>query len=913
MTELFGDYKRPKAEIKYIEKFIKKFNIAKNEYKSKNYKHAIDLLSQSYELLIDIWDEYPKIVTLYLIMKSQFYCKEYDNCEITKSKIDETLLLIYKTKRSEFYKIKSKILLYDLIIFFIKDEINKSIDSVLGTISYIGQNEDMSIEERTLFFWKYLKGILKLTGITKSKKFEIFQEEYNAMIFEDMNIQTNKENQENIYIKKIKKCMLDEYKSFMNSKLRSIIYEYLDKEFYYEKYGKKCDKIMSFLQKNIEMYVRDNNKQKLIENFETFLILNRTDLKKEFGQNMNQLIHEQKRRIETFDIIFSNLVGAFNYIFKNYFDEDENDISSKKYKPILVKQQCNMKDLLKQMNSMNQIEKNKLNDFEENKNNDIFLNFKKDIRIPPNTEELDKIILNNNLRNKYNHSNINTSLSPRVDNDINFSKFQKNKINQNNNSFDYSEEKTPNKLRNNNNENNNKNNRNIKKSIKINKLTIENFNYRNLNNFLISKLISIFTPIFKVQNGVLYDPATELNYNPIIPSKKDLLNINLPTIIKSYYGSTIKSNNLPENQDHFFYYDNFMLIKNCILFGICDGHGKNGTIISNYISILYPTYIFYLIVDNNVIRRKQDINELMLKLFQIEESPEKTKQMHILRYILNKLGVEYSYIPFISGEENSLFNLLFESIHLSRIDLIQRYKIDIEYSGTTLCSGILVGNKLYVANVGDSRIIMGVFNNKGNTWKSKQLSINHEPSSSNENKRIIQNNGRIDKLKNEFGEEIGELRVFEKDIESLKPGLSMTRSIGDDMAKKIGVIYEPELFIYELGNEHRIIVVGSDGLWKYMTNDEVIKIAGKIYDEGGKAEEAANILIDKAKNKWLEHTRINKDNKNYKKPITTANKKVAKSSKEQLIDNKLEEGGELKKRRKLYADITCLVIYLKIK
>ena len=67
--------------------------------------------------------------------------------------------------------------------------------------------------------------------------------------------------------------------------------------------------------------------------------------------------------------------------------------------------------------------------------------------------------------------------------------------------------------------------------------------------------------------------------------------------------------------------------------------------------------------------------------------------------------------------------------------------------------------------------------------------MNHEPSSPNENRRIIQNNGRIDKLKNEFGEEVGELRVFEKDLDSLKPGLSITRSIGDDMAKKIGVIY----------------------------------------------------------------------------------------------------------------------------
>ena len=655
---------------------------------------------------------------------------------------------------------------------------------------------------------------------------------------------------------------------------------------------------MSFLQKNIEMYVRDNNKQKLIENFETFLTLNRTDLKREFGLTMNQLIHEQKRRIEAFDIIFSNLVGAFSHIFKNYFDEDENDISSRKYKPVLVKQHCNMKDLLIQMNSMNAKDKSKLNELklEEDKNNNIFLNFKKDIRIPPNTEEMDKIILNN-IKNKYNHSKINSIISPRLYKNINFTKSHRN-----NNST--GSEEIPQKINNNKNKNNNS-------IITTKPIKNNEFLFRNLNNFLITKVISVFTPIFKIQNGVLYDSVTELNYTPIIPSKKDLLNLNLPSIVKSYYGSSIKGNYLVKNQDVFYYYDNFMLIKNCILFGICDGHGKNGAEISSLISVLYPTYIFYLIVDNNLIRRKQDLNELMLKLFQIEESPEKTKEIHIFRYILNKLGVEYKYIPFISGDKIALFNLLYESIYLSRKDLIERYKIDIEYSGTTLCSGILVGNKLYISNIGDSKAVIGIFNNKGNIWKSKELSINHDPNSSNENKRIIQNNGRIDRLKNEYGEEYGELRVFEKDIESLKPGLSMTRSIGDEAALKIGVIYEPELFEYELGNEHRIIIVGSDGLWKYMTNDEAIVIASKIYDEGGKAEEVSNILIEIAKNKWLEHTRIKKD-KIIKKPPVTPSKKVRRSSDDYIVGNKGDEE-EHKKRRKLYDDITCLVIFLNIK
>jgi serine/threonine protein phosphatase PrpC len=345
-----------------------------------------------------------------------------------------------------------------------------------------------------------------------------------------------------------------------------------------------------------------------------------------------------------------------------------------------------------------------------------------------------------------------------------------------------------------------------------------------------------------------------------------------------------------------------MLIKNCILFGVCDGHGKNGSEISNLISVLYPSYIFYLIIDNNLIKKRQELNDLMLKLFQLEESPEKTKDKHILRYILNKLGVDCSCIPFVSGDKKELFNLLFESIHLSRNDLTKRFKIDIEYSGTTLCSGILSGNKLYISNIGDSRVVLGIFNNKGNIWKSKPLSIDHEPSSPNENRRIIQCNGRIDRFKNAFGEEFGKLRVFEKDIESIKPALAMTRSIGDDEAKKIGVIYEPELFVYDIGNDHRILVVGSDGLWSYMTNEEVIEIAGRCYDNGGKAEEASSILIETAKNRWLQNTKKNEKTKR------------EKNNTDDIYGGKKSEGElEHKKHKKSYDDITCLVIFLNVK
>ena len=128
MNELFGQYKRPKAEIKYIEKIIKIFDQAKGEYKSKKYIQALKSLNETYEMLTEIWDEYPKILTLYLMMKSYFHLRQYNDSYLIKEKIENTLQNIYNDKRDEFFKIKSKIFLYDLIINFILDNLKESIE-----------------------------------------------------------------------------------------------------------------------------------------------------------------------------------------------------------------------------------------------------------------------------------------------------------------------------------------------------------------------------------------------------------------------------------------------------------------------------------------------------------------------------------------------------------------------------------------------------------------------------------------------------------------------------------------------------------------------------------------------------------------------------------------------------------------
>jgi hypothetical protein len=69
------------------------------------------------------------------------------------------------------------------------------------------------------------------------------------------------------------------------------------------------------------------------------------------------------------------------------------------------------------------------------------------------------------------------------------------------------------------------------------------------------------------------------------------------------------------------------------------------------------------------------------------------------------------------------------------------------------------------------------------------LSNDHKGEDIQEKRRIEISGGRVDQYKEQDGTRNGPMRVWLKydDI----PGLAMTRSIGDTIATKIGVISEP--------------------------------------------------------------------------------------------------------------------------
>eukprot|EP00352_Strombidinopsis_acuminata_P001346 CAMPEP_0176346982 /NCGR_PEP_ID=MMETSP0126-20121128/6668_1 /TAXON_ID=141414 ORGANISM="Strombidinopsis acuminatum, Strain SPMC142" /NCGR_SAMPLE_ID=MMETSP0126 /ASSEMBLY_ACC=CAM_ASM_000229 /LENGTH=57 /DNA_ID=CAMNT_0017694835 /DNA_START=1133 /DNA_END=1306 /DNA_ORIENTATION=+ len=52
----------------------------------------------------------------------------------------------------------------------------------------------------------------------------------------------------------------------------------------------------------------------------------------------------------------------------------------------------------------------------------------------------------------------------------------------------------------------------------------------------------------------------------------------------------------------------------------------------------------------------------------------------------------------------------------------------------------------------------------------------------------------------------------------------MTRSFGDGMAAKVGVNAIPEIKEFTLTPQDKVIVLASDGVWEFLSNQDVAKI-----------------------------------------------------------------------------------------
>jgi len=86
----------------------------------------------------------------------------------------------------------------------------------------------------------------------------------------------------------------------------------------------------------------------------------------------------------------------------------------------------------------------------------------------------------------------------------------------------------------------------------------------------------------------------------------------------------------------------------------------------------------------------------------------------------------------------------------------------------------------------------------------------HKPSIPVEKSRIESSGGRVSPITDENGNKRGQDRVWFK--YNKFPGLAFSRNFGHKASRSIGIIAEPEVFVYDLDIEDQLIVIGTDGL-----------------------------------------------------------------------------------------------------
>jgi len=286
------------------------------------------------------------------------------------------------------------------------------------------------------------------------------------------------------------------------------------------------------------------------------------------------------------------------------------------------------------------------------------------------------------------------------------------------------------------------------------------------------------------------------------------------TYIKSCESITVpgkkENGNKKINQDSFIIERNINGILNFNIFGVLDGHGEFGHYASQFVS----RYVISHIKNHPLIKKCDDPKEIYQKL------------------ILN--GYEIIANLFTDADVQ-----------------IQKEKFDVQNSGTTCVIVIQLEEKIICANTGDSRAII-IYNKDNNdnlvNTKIYNLSYDCKPELPNECKRIYECGGCVERALDDNDQEGGPYRVWVYGEDY--PGLAMSRSIGDLDAKKIGVIPNPQIVEYTIDSKSKYMLIASDGIWEFISNEEAMRIGNKFYLRND-ANGLCNELYKESVSFWL--------------------------------------------------------------
>eukprot|EP00262_Sarcandra_glabra_P017668 TRINITY_DN6134_c0_g1_i1.p1 TRINITY_DN6134_c0_g1~~TRINITY_DN6134_c0_g1_i1.p1 ORF type:complete len:295 (-),score=52.71 TRINITY_DN6134_c0_g1_i1:103-987(-) len=133
---------------------------------------------------------------------------------------------------------------------------------------------------------------------------------------------------------------------------------------------------------------------------------------------------------------------------------------------------------------------------------------------------------------------------------------------------------------------------------------------------------------------------------------------------------------------------------------------------------------------------------------------------------------------------------------------------DLGRGGSTAVTAILInGQKLWIANVGDSRAVLA----KGG--EVIQMTTDHEP---NTERGSIETRG-------------GFVSNMPGDVPRVNGQLAVSRAFGDKSLKS-HLRSDPDVRHADISLDTDLLILASDGIWKVMSNEEAVDLAKKIKD-----------------------------------------------------------------------------------
>ena len=174
----------------------------------------------------------------------------------------------------------------------------------------------------------------------------------------------------------------------------------------------------------------------------------------------------------------------------------------------------------------------------------------------------------------------------------------------------------------------------------------------------------------------------------------------------------------------------------------------------------------------------------------------------------------------------------------------------VDNSGSCGLLLLIIDNKIYIANVGDSRCIISMKNG----LIRKDVTRDHKPNYPYEKERIVTSGGRIYQTQTPLNQNLEGAENSDNNQENncnmntnlillgphrVFPGsLSVSRTVGDACAKlsflggnpKV-VISEPDIYCFDLDEEDiDFVILGCDGIYDQLTSQDVFKCAYMMID-----------------------------------------------------------------------------------